>query len=65
MNPIEQIWTEIRKRGFKNVIFKSLDAVIDKLAMLSILWNTVQFLKSLPETGCFLLLEKVMMLNGN
>ena len=27
MNPIEQIWTEIRKRGFKNVIFKSLDAV--------------------------------------
>ena len=31
MNPIEQIWTEIRKRGFKNVIFKSLDAVIDKL----------------------------------
>ena len=31
MNPIEQIWTKIRKRGFKNVIFKSLDAVIDKI----------------------------------
>jgi transposase len=25
MNPIEQIWKEIRKRGFKNIMFKSLD----------------------------------------
>ncbi|MCR5263533.1 MAG: IS630 family transposase [Clostridiales bacterium] len=31
MNPIEQIWTEIRKRGFKNVAFHSLDAVSKKL----------------------------------
>ena len=30
MNPTEQIWKEIRKRGFKNVAFDSLDAVIDK-----------------------------------
>ena len=31
MNPIEQIWTEIRKRGFKNVAFNSLNDVVDKL----------------------------------
>jgi putative transposase len=31
MNPIEQIWTEIRKRGFKNVLFQSLDTVVSKL----------------------------------
>jgi putative transposase len=27
MNPIEQIWKEIRKRGFKNEIFHTLDSV--------------------------------------
>jgi len=31
MNPIEQIWKEIRKRGFRNEIFPSLDKVIDRL----------------------------------
>ena len=31
MNPIEQIWKEIRKRGFKNEVFKSLQKVVDKL----------------------------------
>jgi putative transposase len=31
MNPIEQIWKEIRKRGFRNQIFKSLVNVIDRL----------------------------------
>jgi putative transposase len=31
MNPIEQIWKEIRKRGFRNEIFRSLDKVIDRL----------------------------------
>ena len=30
MNPIEIIWREIRKRGFKNVMFDSLQAVVDK-----------------------------------
>ena len=32
MNPIEQIWKEIRKRGFRNEIFKSLDKVITRLS---------------------------------
>jgi len=31
MNPIEQIWKEIRKRGFRNEIFKTLEKVIDRL----------------------------------
>lgn len=31
MNPIEQFWKEIRKRGFKNKAFQTLEAVIDNL----------------------------------
>jgi putative transposase len=31
MNPIEQIWKEIRKRGFKNEVFQTLDKVMDRL----------------------------------
>ena len=31
MNPIEQIWKELRKRGFKNENFASLAKVIDRL----------------------------------
>ena len=30
MNPIEQIWKEIRKRGFKNQIFDSLEGVVNR-----------------------------------
>ena len=31
MNPIEQIWKELRKLGFKNELFASLEKVIDRL----------------------------------
>lgn len=31
MNPIEQIWKEIRKRGFHNEIFSTLEKVVDRL----------------------------------
>ena len=31
MNPIEQIWKEIRKIGFRNETFSSLDKVVDRL----------------------------------
>lgn len=31
MNPIEQIWKEIRKRGFRNEIFQTLNKVIERL----------------------------------
>ena len=31
MNPIEQIWKELRKLGFRNEIFSTLEKVIDRL----------------------------------
>ncbi len=31
MNPIEQIWKELRTRGFKNEVFASLQKVVDRL----------------------------------
>lgn len=31
MNPIEQVWAEIRKRVSKNRAFQTLESVIDKL----------------------------------
>jgi putative transposase len=31
MNPIEQIWKEIRKRGFRNETFQTLDKVMKRL----------------------------------
>lgn len=31
MNPIEQIWKEIRKIGFKNEVFQTLQKVVDRL----------------------------------
>jgi len=40
MNPIEQIWKEIRKRGFRNEVFATLQKVIDRLC------NTIS---SLPK----------------
>ena len=31
MNPMEQVWKDIRKRGFKNELFASLEKVVDRL----------------------------------
>ena len=31
MNPIEQIWDELREKGFKNEVFSSLSKVVDRL----------------------------------
>jgi putative transposase len=31
MNPIEQVWREIRTRGFRNEIFETLEDVVDRL----------------------------------
>lgn len=31
MNPIEQIWTWIRRHGFRNEVFNSLENVVDRL----------------------------------
>ena len=31
MNPIEQIWREIRTQGFKNEVFQTLKKVVERL----------------------------------
>ena len=31
MNPIEQIWKQLRSMGFRNEVFKTLNLVIDRL----------------------------------
>ena len=31
MNPIEQIWKQLRAMGFKTEVFKTLDQVVDRL----------------------------------
>ncbi|WP_191903942.1 transposase, partial [Streptococcus pneumoniae] len=31
INPIEQVWKEIRKRGFKNKAFQTLEDVMNQL----------------------------------
>lgn len=31
MNPIEQIWEELREKGFRNEVFQTLDKVVDRL----------------------------------
>ena len=43
MNPIEQIWKEIRKRGFRNEVFAPLEKVVDRLcdAICSLTPNTI------------------------
>ena len=48
MNPIEQIWKEIRLRGFRNQIFPSLSKVIDRLC----------------ETICNLSVETIRSISG-
>jgi hypothetical protein len=32
MNPIEQIWKELRTQGFRNEVFVTLEAVMDRLS---------------------------------
>ena len=43
MNPIEQIWKEIRKRGFRNEVFATLEKVVLRLCdtISSLLTSTV------------------------
>lgn len=40
LNPIEQLWAEIREKGFKNELFPTLDKVMDRLC------STIQSLKN-------------------
>ena len=45
--PLEQVWAEIRKRGFKNKMFKTLNEVIDKLqeVIRSLHWTVQLFIE--------------------
>lgn len=45
--PLEQVWAEIRKRGFKNKMFKTLNEVIDKLqeVIRSLHWTVLLFIE--------------------
>lgn len=43
LNPIEMIWDEVREKGFRNEIFRSLEAVLDRLC------DTVKSLCSDPQ----------------
>ncbi|MBQ9493010.1 MAG: transposase [Oscillibacter sp.] len=60
MNPIEQIWKELRKRGFKNECFESLDKVEERLCeVICALTNETivhitrrKWLKKLPPSTC-------------
>lgn len=49
--PLEQVWAEIRKRGFKNKMFKTLNEVIDKLqeVIRSLHWTV---LNSIVHRNC-------------
>jgi len=48
MNPIEQIWKEIRKIGFKNEVFATLEHVVNRLC----------------ETICALTLDSIKSITG-
>ena len=44
INPIEQIWKQIRQMGFGNKIFKTLNAVVNKLCD-TIAYNCLSLIK--------------------
>lgn len=50
LNPIEMVWDEIREKGFRNEIFKNLEAVVDRLCeTIKILSNDPQRLSSITQ----------------
>ena len=60
MNPIEQIWKQIRSFGFKNVVFNSLNDVITNICnTMNMLTNDIVKHIALREwiEKCFLELE--------
>jgi hypothetical protein len=46
MNPIEQIWKQLRSMGFRNEVFKTLNHVVDRLCS-TICLLTVETVKSI------------------
>lgn len=56
MNPIEQIWKQVRQMGFGNRIFKCLEAVVDQLCI-SINQLTKEMVKSITHRDWLIALE--------
>ena len=59
MNPIEQIWKELRARGFHNEVFQTLEKVVDRLCNV-ICDLTSETIRSITGRdwiiGCFILI---------
>ena len=53
MNPIEQIWKELRKRGFRNEVFATLEKVLDRLCV-SICALTSNVIRSITDRSWIL-----------
>ena len=57
MNPIEQIWKQLRAMGFRNEIFRTLECVVDRLCetivcvKLSVVFHVRSFAASLADSG--------------
>ena len=56
MNPIEQIWKELRKLGFRNEVFESLQKVVDRLCEV-ICFLTPETIKSITGRSWILALS--------
>ena len=56
MNPIELIWKELRKRGFRNEVFSTLEKVVDRRAIRLSLCLLPPFKALLPDLGFCLVL---------
>ena len=59
MNPIEQIWKELRARGFHNEVFQTLDKVVDSLCdtILSLTCETIRRITG-SSRNCHILIEE-------
>ena len=65
MNPIEQVWREVRTRGFRNKVFRTLSNDIDRLCHMifsitpDVIWHKKEELasrfsrKTSPSELCF------------
>ncbi len=54
LNPIEQIWDEVREKVFKNKLFPSLNKVVDRLSdTLKSLWMNKSLVASITQRQWF------------
>jgi len=60
LNPIEQIWKELRKRGFKNELFQILDKVVDRLCDIICALSAESIKASLVVNGFYLSINCIL-----